>query len=184
MKTIDSISIFSNDRNAKSYISYLYGLFGDKHNLTRKEILQEFTDVRLFDMTRFMNQTYHPFSIKDPIHNDSSFTEHIWGPGWRNMIIRLYLGPNSATNPGWRHVTSLESIVSIDGKTFCQGYTYLLIISYCYKLVLKMIAVWAINFENVDPHSRLWMDGVSDFPQMIFMMLATHHLHVRLQYQW
>ena len=82
---------FSNDGNCKSLKSYLYGLFGDKHNLTRKEILQEFTDVRLFDMTRFMNQTYHPFSIKDPIQNDSlsgrrPLLERVLDPGCWSMI--------------------------------------------------------------------------------------------------
>ena len=51
--------------------SYLYGFVGDKHNLTRKQILQEFTDVRLFDMNRFLNQTYHPFTIKGGIFGKS-----------------------------------------------------------------------------------------------------------------
>ena len=58
-------------QNCEDRDSYLYGFVGDKHNLTRKQILQEFTDVRLFDMNRFLNQTYHPFTIKGGIFGQS-----------------------------------------------------------------------------------------------------------------
>ena len=59
--------------NLEQRESYLYGFVGDKHNLTRKQILQEFTDVRLFDMNRFLNQTYHPFTIKEQILRKSLY---------------------------------------------------------------------------------------------------------------
>ena len=59
---------------------------GDKHNLTRKQILQEFTDVRLFDMNRFLNQTYHPFTIK----------------GWIISKRRQYAVHHSPENPNNR----------------------------------------------------------------------------------
>ena len=68
---IQAISQGHTGKNWEQRESYLYGFVGDKHNLTRKQILQEFTDVRLFDMNRFLNQTYHPFTIKGGIFGNS-----------------------------------------------------------------------------------------------------------------
>ena len=80
--------------------SYLYGFVGDKHNLTRKQILQEFTDVRLFDMNRFLNQTYHPFTIKGGIFGKS--------PSVHNGLSDS--GPLDKYSQS-RHVISLEKNV-------------------------------------------------------------------------